>query len=229
MTKKYIFLLWVLTLPLLSQTMTFSGIKGNLVHELSSVIMKKAYTDIGIDAKFQFLPGERALKHSNSGLTDGEISRIKRVSKKYPNLLLVPVKINSVDAAVYSKDTTLSIKKWDDLKPYKVAIVKGTKFIEKGSKHLHPFVVSQFKIAFDMLLAGRVNIIVVPKLTGDTFIHKKRYKSIISLGISLKRLDLYHFIHKKNKKILPHITQSLQNMQNSGEIIKLREAFIQSH
>ena len=227
--KKLILVLLILSLSLWAQQMTFSGIKGNLVHELSAVIIKKAYANIGIDAKFMFLPGERALKHSNDGLTDGEISRIKRVSQKYRNLLLIPVEINSVEAAVFTRNDSIVIEKWSDLKPYKVVIVKGTKFIEKGTKNMNPFVVSKFKIAFDMLLAKRADIVVVPKITGDTFTKKARYKRITRLDVSLKRLALHHFIHKKNRTLLEKITQSLQKMSDSGELEKIRNNFISSH
>jgi len=229
MIKKLIILLSLFPLCLLSQSMVFSGVEGNIVHKLSSIIIKQAYANIAIEAKILFLPAERALHHSNGGLVDGELSRIKRLYKQYPNLLLVPVAMNSVQAAVYTHNNTISIKSWNDLKPYKLAIVKGIKFIEKGTKGQNPFVVSQFSIAFDMLLANRVDIVVIPKLTGDTLMTKSRYKKIKRLDIVLKKLALYHFLHKKNRKILPKITQSLQKMSASGELTLIRNKFISEH
>lgn len=209
-----------------AKPMTFSGLGNSITQELSSHIIKRAYLHIDIDTKFMFLPGDRALLHANSGVVDGEISRIKRISQKFTNLLLVPVKINSIEAGFFTKDSRIHIEKWEDLKNYRFVIVQGSKFIEKKTKKFHPFVTKSHKIAFDMLAANRTDIIVVSKLTGLFYLSKNLYPDIKPLNVSLIKLPLYHFIHKKNKKLLPQITKAFQDMASKGEIQKIYDSFI---
>ncbi len=49
------------------------------------MVMKKVYEQIGINAEIKKYPAKRALAQSNNGKVDGEVARIARVAKNYPN------------------------------------------------------------------------------------------------------------------------------------------------
>lgn len=49
-----------------------------------------------------------------------------------------------------------------------------------------------------------------------------------SLTPPLVETNLYHYLHKKNKPLVPTLSDSLQEMQRDGEINREREWFIKA-
>ena len=220
----------ILILPfiLMAQTYIFSGGTDNVVQIMAAKILQKAYAraDIFIEPKFTTL--DNSLLLSSTGKTDGELARIKNISKVYPNLIQVPVVLVSVEAVAYSKNTDLNIQTWDDLIGHDFSIVKGAKFIEKGTSHLQKDLVSSFQEAFEALSRGETEIIVIPKKAGIRLILQKEYQDIKPVSPTLKKLDLYHFVHKKNAHLIPIITPILKQMEKNEEILYLRHSYLRS-
>jgi len=213
---------------LFAQSYTFSGGQENVAQIVAGKILTKAYAKAGIKIKNLFLPPEQALESSNSGQSDGELARIKDITKMYPNLVQVPVSLVSVAAFAYSKNHTLKINSWSDLSGHNFTVVKGTKFIEKATKNLQKETVNSFKEAFDRLNRGETEIIIVPKKAAVRIIVQKNYKEIKSVSPALMKVKLYHFVHKKNIHLIPIITPILQKMQDSGELTYLEKAYLQN-
>jgi hypothetical protein len=226
---KFIFiLLTFLPLILNARVYTFSGGEDNTVMLIASKVLQKAYAKAGLEMQPLFLPLEDSLQRSNSGQTDGELVRIKKITQSYPNLRQVPVEIMSVEAIAFSKNTALVINKWSDLHGHKVTIVKGTKFIEHATKDIPREVVLSFKEAFEALRQDKTEILVIPKLAGLRLYYMNEYDDIKPVSSALTRLSLYHFVHKKNIHLLPIITPILQEMKQSGEIDYIRQSYLRN-
>jgi len=223
---KFILFLVFLT-TVYAQELTFSAGKDNIVHEVASDVLKKAYKKINITPHFIFIPLEKSLQLSNSGQTDGEIARISVINRNYTNLIKVPVVINFVEGVAFGKGKHMHINKWRDLKPYRLGIAKGAKFIEKGTQGMNVTLYKGFHESFEALDKDEIDIAIVPKTTGKYLIYKNGYKDIHSLGKTLQRLNLYHFLHKKNAYLVPLLTPILQKMKKSGEIKYIREYYLQ--
>lgn len=206
--------------------LTFSSGKNNILHKISSEILKKAYSNIGMETKFIYGDFEESLTLSNSGLIDGEIARLKKLNEKYTELLLIPVAINYMDAVAFGKDRSIYISKWEDLKNYDVGIVEGTKCIEDGTSCLITSVYKNFDELFKALDTHKVDIIVTPKISGRYIIYQKKYKDIHIISPSLEHVKMYHFLHKKNKALLPKITKALKNMEKHGELKYIRSSYL---
>jgi len=75
--------------------LTFSnnGNSENKLNEISITVSEEAYEKIGIDIKVELMPSFRSVRFANSGITDGEVNRIKGFEKQFKNLILVPVPI----------------------------------------------------------------------------------------------------------------------------------------
>lgn len=216
-------------LPLLNaKTYSISGGTNNTVQKIASFLLKNAYARAGLKMKPVFMQLEQSLISSNSGQTDGEMARIKKISMNYSNLLIVPVPLITVHAIAFSTNKDIYISKWSDLKDYRVTIVKGTKFIEAATQDINRTLVMHFKDAFHALQEGKTDIIVVPKLAGLTAIFLNKYKNIITVSKPLKSLPLYHFVHKKNANVIPLLTPILQKMRDSGEIAYARRSYLNS-
>ncbi|MDF1880861.1 transporter substrate-binding domain-containing protein, partial [Sulfurimonas sp. MAG313] len=193
--KIFMILLWT-ALILNAREIVLNADEGNMVQSTNAEILKRAYASLGIDLKIVSHSLSKSLMLSNSGQLDGEPGRIKKISKKFPNLVRVPVPINYVEAIAFGKDNEVMIKKWQDLKAYKIGVIKGVKFIEGPTKKMNKVSYNSFKEAFKALDDGLIEIVVAPKVTGKFIIETQGYKDIYKVSRSLKRLHLYHFLHK---------------------------------
>jgi len=215
--KKILFL-FLFPFVLHAESYTFSGGKNNLAHIIAADVLIKAYAKVGISITPKFMNLSDALEQSNAGITDGELARIDKISKFYPNLKKVPIAISSVEAIAFSKNTSLWINKWEDLHDYNVTIIKGANFIETAMHDINHHVVDTFKEALTLLYEDKTQIIVTPKLASLNIIYQEKYHDIKPISNSLKTLQLFHFVNRKNSHLIPIITPTLQKMQNDGSI-----------
>ncbi len=189
--------IFLFLLPLSAHTYVFSGGKNNVVQMTASKILIKAYARANIKVKPLFSSFEESLQGSNAGVTDGELARIKNITKLYPNLKRVPVSITRVEAMAFSKTNTIFIHHWYDLRGKNFTIIKGAKFIENATKMMHKSYATSIQQAFSKLEDGSTDIIVIPKKTAIRMILKKEFKNIKPISEVLEKQDLYHFVHKK--------------------------------
>ena len=223
---KFLYIMTLLVYSLNAKELILSMGEDSVIQEISKTILMKAYKDIGQKPKFLTASFSEALELANLGKTDGEVSRIKKITQKFPNLVEVPVSINYIEAVAFSKNISIKIETWKDLAPYKIAVVKGIKFIENPTKPYNRTVVLNYEEAFALLEKKQVDIIVVPKLVG---LHKRyisKYHKVKIVSPSLTKVDLYHFLHKKNVDMISKIVPILQEMKDSGELQYLRDAYL---
>lgn len=209
-----------------TEKLTFSAIKNSINTLISQKVVTEAYRRIGIEVIVKEYPGVRSLKYSNQGKTDGELFRINGMGEAYPNLLMVPVPVNRQDGMVFTKQTEFAVTGWDSLKPYKVGVRRGIKFSDKGTKGMNPQIVNTNKSLFEILDRGRVDIIVITRVNGLEMLRQLKIPGIVPLEPPIESYPLYHYLHKKNKHLLPEITASLQIMEKEGLVQKTRELFI---
>ena len=195
-----------------------------MVHTIAAEVLTRAYKKAGIQINPAFKTLEDSLQSSNSGETDGELARLENITQSFPNLIKVPVTIVSVEAVTFSKNTSLTINKWDDLRTHKLTVVKGAKCIEAKTKDIKKNFALTFEEALELLHTNKTELVVAPKLSVINLIHKKKYHEIKAVSNSLQKIELYHFVHKKNKHLIPIITPILQSMQESGEIAFIRKS-----
>ncbi|MCW8934355.1 MAG: transporter substrate-binding domain-containing protein [Gammaproteobacteria bacterium] len=227
MKKISILLLYTLLISPLSlsaKSYTFSGGKNNLIHSIAAEVLIKAYKKADIEITPLYLTLQESLERSNAGETDGELARISTITRFTPNLDKVPVSIISVEAVAFSKNTSLVINNWNDLRGHKITIVKGVKFIETETKGLERNFVATHQDALQLLQLDQTEVIVIPKLASINLIYQNKYHDIKAVSNSLKSPELYHFVHRKNRHLIPIITPILQEMKNSGEIEFIRKA-----
>jgi len=209
------------------QTITLSATKESVVDEfIFHQILKKAYKKIGITAIVNFLPNERALIHSNQGVTDGETARILAITNKFPNLVVVPVPVRRISIVGYTtKKEVIPITGWESLKPYKIVFVRGSKILqinaEKNQWDYHE--VDTAVQIFKMILLNRADIAVAATTRGTAalaILKKEGYpiEQIKLLDPPLSEVLLYHFLHKKNQHLVPEITASLKEMEKDGAL-----------
>ncbi|MBF0451377.1 MAG: hypothetical protein HQK75_11795 [Candidatus Magnetomorum sp.] len=189
------------------------------------MVLSEAYHDIGIDIKRETFTSARALIESNNGRTDGEIGRVKGIDRAFKNLLRVPVPVLTVQFVAFSKDNTIQIKGWDWLLPYEIAYIRGVKCVEKNLPvGTRVNLLTRQDHLFMFLEKNRADIAITTLISSYWVLKKKNIRSIHVVG-ELKKVPLYHYLHKKNKSIFPQIRASLEKMEKMGRIEQIRNNF----
>ena len=205
----------------------FGKIEGSNLSEISRQVVEEAYQQLDITVQFSEFPARRSLESSNRGQVDGETHRIKGINKKYTNLLLIPVPINRVEGLVFTKSKEFVVNGWESLRPYRIGIVRGVIFIEKGTEGMNVHSATTNEMVFKILDRGRTDISVVNRVSGLLYLKKLKLKNIKQLEPPVKELELFHYLHKKHRDIVPKISKILSAMQNKGRIKQIREEYIQ--
>lgn len=185
-------------------------------------VLQKAYQRIGIKVEFRELPGERAIQIANEGKADGEAGRTDIITKRYTNLVKIPVPIFLAKIVVFSKNVELPVDMgWESLKPYRIGTLIGYMYIESNLQGMRYWSLPTYEQIFKMLDAGRLDIAVLSKLDGLGVINNLDIKGVKTLEPPLVTIPTYHFLHERHEKLVPQITASLQQMEKEGILKKI--------
>lgn len=163
------------------------------------------------------LPAERALINANAGIDDGDLLRISGLQKTYPNLIRVPEKIIDMEFVVFTKHKKFHVTGWRSLKPYSVAIITGWKILERnitGTAELTT--VKNVDQLFTMLLKDRVDAVVYSRWVGLGYINQHHVRGVRILEPPLARRDMYVYLHKKHRHLVPKLAAALRAMKADG-------------
>lgn len=196
------------------------------VTRIAENILKQAYHSLGIEVVIAKYPDLRSLISSNAGLADGELMRIRGIDTEYPNLLIVPIPLLQLKGVAYTKDVDLQIVGFESLKPYRVAIQRGIKFAEYGTDGMKRTILNTLEHAFFLLHKKRVDAVITTYIEGIETLNRLQYEGIKALEPPLITINLYHYLHKRNRALVPKITAALQEMQENGRISKERERYV---
>ncbi|OUR73898.1 hypothetical protein A9Q76_01895 [Arcobacter sp. 31_11_sub10_T18] len=214
-----------------NKTLIFSLGQESPIQKISFDVLKIAYKKIGYDIESKYYPFERALITSNTGEVDGELSRIKGINSKYKNLIPITIPINFIEGYAFSWNKNLSIKNWDSLKQYNNLCVIGIKFVEKNLRQRGILCdeVAGITQTLKMLEKKRYDVVVLPKINGISGLRKTSIVDVQLVGNRLIKINLYHYLHKKNKHLIKKLQAVLLEMERSGRISKIREACIKKY
>ncbi len=74
---------------------------------------------------------------------------------------------------------------------------------------------------------GRVDIVITARINGLLQLKKLNLDSIYPLSPPLSPKLVYHYLHKKHKALVPKTDRVFKEMQESGELERLREKFLE--
>ncbi|HPE90971.1 MAG TPA: hypothetical protein PK146_01640, partial [Synergistales bacterium] len=96
------------------------------------LLVKEAFSRIGLETEIVFNPTGRSLSDVNEGLADGELNRIEGMEKNFPNLVRVPEPNMVMDFVAFSKKEYI-INGWESISDLRIGIVKGWKILEENT------------------------------------------------------------------------------------------------
>lgn len=198
----------------------FNSIQNLAEQEIGRIILLEIYGKLGIDIVIVSLPGKRAQLEVINGEADGEIMRIWTYGSETPTAIRVPTPYYYLETRAFvNKDSNIIIKDKDDLKKYrlaKVAGVKHTNNITAGMPYVQDLDSTRQLMMF--LRAGRADVAITNTINGLLELRRLQITDIVPSGPSLEILDLFHYIHKDHKGLVPRIDAIIKEMIASGEM-----------
>jgi len=189
-------------------------------------IIKRAYRKLGMEVEIRYLPGKRSLHYSNSGHADGELFRIKGIENEFHNLIPIPVVIMKLETIAYAKRNDIVINGWASLKPYKIGFLRGFKKAEVNTLGMKVYFAEQISSLFLLLSKGRIDLVVESRLGGKHSLDPLFHFEIKPLEPPIEVFDVFHYLHKANKSLIPELTKVLRQMKASGEVKRIIEDMI---
>ena len=195
-----------------------------------SKVLQEIYKRAEIPIEFVDMPTKRSLSQSSRGRIDGELVRIHKVGEIFPTLIRIPTPFTFFESRAYarSQDTQQRINQdgWKALKDYRVGIVRGLKYAEIDLDGIKDVVeVDRTEQLYKMLERGRIDVALSTNVSGLFLIKKFNLQSVYLLEPALKRHELYHYLHEKNKQYVSVLDKTIQAMKESGELAELEKKF----
>ena len=172
-----------------------------------SEIMKGAYRKLGIEVDIRYLPGKRSLHYSNIGHADAELFRMAGMNNVFHNLIRVPVALMELETVVYARRSDIVINGWVSLKPYKIGFLRGFKKAEENTQGMHVYFAEKMSSLFDLLVNGRVDLVIESRIGGKNSLDPEAHAVIIPLEPPIDKFEIFHYLHRENKSLLPRLTK----------------------
>lgn len=185
-------------------------------------VATEAFARIGYRLQTTQLPAERGLKRANKGLIDGEMSRVKGLNKVYKNLIRVPEKIMDWEFVAFSRNPVSMAQGWNSLSGKSVGYINGWKILENNI----PASAEVTKMAtaeklFTLLDRKRADFIIYELWGGHHILDKLSFNNVKLCQPPLAVKEMFIYLHKKNKNLVPKLSAVLSGMKKDGSYQKL--------
>lgn len=184
-------------------------------------LYKEAFARLGYSFEMISAPTKRSLIDADSGVVDGDAARVYNLNdnRDYPDLLRLEEPVARVKIVVYSNNSSLNIRSWDDLKGLNIAYIEGIKFIEGK---LAPYnenrnVATFFKpaVIFKQMLEGSIDVYIDREGVIESALEAEGLTSIVKIA-TLEELDLYPYLHKSSSHLVDSLADILRDMKADG-------------
>ncbi len=202
-----------------AQTVTIvrQDIETPLVN-ISEAVAREAFRRAGLTLVLRRASMAQSIELANAGEVDGELHRIADVVKQYPNLVVVPTPINTVDVGIYGAREDFARKSRAELRKETVVIQRGIFALQKATQGMAVTDTQTPSSAFDMLLNGRVDAAVLPVINTEYNLVDLGVKGIVRWPYLWASEPLHLLLHKRNANLVPRIEGALAAMQREGLI-----------
>jgi polar amino acid transport system substrate-binding protein len=186
------------------------------------VLTKELFARIGIDAKVIRLPSARSIINANDGIDDGVVGRTAGMEEKYKNLIRIPISVVTFKFVAYSLDKQIQVTGWDSFAPYSVGYIRGWRIYEKHLTKAKSFtIVNNAEQLFRLLMNRRADLILFELYRGIWWNEHLNANAHI-IGSPVAEKEMFIYMHKKHKDLVPKITQVLEAMKQDGTYQKIK-------
>lgn len=210
----------------LAQEVNLARNENAIGQAVAAKLLADIYKKAGLTANITPFPGARANALALSGEKDGEVARIPAYFVKNPTLVKVEPGYYYLTTGAFAKtDKHITITSKDDLKKYKVGIVRGIAHAEAATEGLAGLqVTSSYDQLYQMLDAGRIDVAIDEGINGPVTLKGLGLTGITQVG-EIARLDLFNVLTPAKKDLAPKISAAIKALKDSGELAKLTKRY----
>jgi len=188
-------------------------------------VLGRACERLGLTVRFEALPLRRSLRMTEQGHLDGEALRIATVTHDHPSLLAVPVPLVTVRVVGYVRATGPVPQDWSLLETLRVGYPRGVVLLEKlGARLPHKVEATNHADLMRLLRAQTIDIALLTLAAGQPEPDAALLADAVALPAPLSVTPLHALLHQRHRELLPRLAGVLQDMENSGEAARLRQA-----
>lgn len=225
MRVKPVVFAWMLAVGVAASAQTtlhLASVEGSHISAVGSKILQKILPIAGVQVDVQPLPSARATLVARAGRVDGEVARIANFASNYPELIRVEPSYLTFHTVAFGKNKEqLALNKPEALKTYKVGIVRGVQHSENAVSGVADVTrVNNVEQLLSMLEAGRFDIAVDTRASGEFALKRLGFKDISEIGV-LGEQDLFLYLHVRHQTLVPVIGKTIKKMKDSGELKQL--------
>ncbi len=201
----------------------FASIQYLIEQEVGRLVLTQIYKNLGIEISITPLPAHRAQHTVRTGHKSGEIMRIWSYGEVNKTTIRVPTPYYVAQTMPFIlKGKSINISNKEELKPYRVAKVRGVKHTDHITAGLdNVYETNSTKNMFKLLMTGKVDVALTSTLDGNTVIAREGFDSITALANPLATLPVYHYIHESEKHLVSIVDKEIIRLQKNGELAKM--------
>jgi polar amino acid transport system substrate-binding protein len=185
---------------------------------------------LGMRVTIQPSSAERGLLNANSGVDDGDVSRVQGIENSYTNLVRVPERVMSYQMVAFARHADFVVTGAASLKPYDVGILTGWKVLERTIVGTHSLVkLETGRQLFAMLDMDRIDVAVIEKLEGMDFIRTMGLKQIRMLEPPLVEGDWFLYLHSKHAALVPRVAEEMRKMKQDGSYQRIFDGVLRRY
>lgn len=170
--------------------------------------LTRAYTTLGYQPQFIALPSQRRFRLLKEGLIDADLFRICQLDETHPELLVVPVPLDTLRLNAYSLSADKLVN-WQQRNDLLISHIRGFKMAEQQEFAGVRVLVNSDEQAFGLMLQGRVDIVLEDGRTAERFLTQQPELA----GIAMQQVadfDVCHILNHNWQSLLPALKQQLQ-------------------
>ncbi|WP_420337747.1 hypothetical protein [Roseibium sp.] len=187
-------------------------------------IVEAAYDQLGIPINKLPMVRSRNLLEASVEKVDGIIAGPRLFEQSFPALRRIDVPILQIEIRIFSCNPDLldansvTQKRWGRINGARLL----AKYIE-GYEDV--WLGDTFQELFGMLKLDRLDAVVGPQIALDLYSKRQDPGCIRPVGGTLEQVDFFHYLHERNSHLVPSVTRVFRDMEETGEIKEITDAF----
>lgn len=193
------------------------------------LLVREAFGRLGLDARVENFPGDRSLRMSNEGFTDGQALRVLGIEKEYPNLVRVPEPVFEAEFLAWAMRRDIRLAGWQDLRSLVVGYPLGWKLYDQEVKEAREIIRVQSMVQlFPMLAASRLDVVLLDRWQA---MYLTRRASIDAHPIepALARHKMYLYLHVRHRALVAPLAAALAAMRADGSIKRIYDRTLKGY
>lgn len=203
-----------------TQSLTLASNEGAVEQTIAGCILTELYKSIELKLNIIPMPANIASVQNQNRKVNGEVARVAAYKSKDATLTKVTPSYYSLTTAAFFKIANASVTTKDDLKKFRVGIVKGIAHAEDIVRDV-PNVTdaTDYTQLFYLLETNKIDVAIDTEVNGRYMVYKLRIPGVISTG--LKEHELFTVLNPTGVAHAKHIGDRIAEFKSNGKLVSV--------